>query len=58
MCQFARLYPLNVLRSFIEADSILSVPNIQNITNEVLKLNSDNLRRSLLRKYNQLIINL
>ena len=40
MCQFARLYPLNVLRSFIEADSILSVPNIQNITNEVLKLNS------------------
>ena len=21
MCQFARLYPLNVLRSFIEADS-------------------------------------
>ena len=40
MCQFARLYPLNVLRSFIEADSILSVSNIQNITNEVLKLNS------------------
>ena len=39
MCQFARLYPLNVLRSFIEADSILSVSNIQNITNEVLKLN-------------------
>ena len=35
MCQFARLYPLNVLRSFIETDSILSVPNIQNITNEV-----------------------
>ena len=34
MCQFARLYPLNVLRSFIEVDSILSVPNIQNITNE------------------------
>ena len=33
MCQFARLYPLNVLRSFIETDSILSVPNIQNITN-------------------------
>ena len=34
MCQFARLYPLNVLRSFIEADSILSVSNIQNITAE------------------------
>lgn len=34
MCQFARLYPLNVLRSFIETDSILSVPNIQNITNQ------------------------
>lgn len=39
MCQFSRLYPLNILRSFIETDSILSVPNIQNITNEVLKLN-------------------
>ena len=47
MCQFARLYPLNVLRSFIEADSILSVPNIQNITNEVLKLNSGQFTQEL-----------
>ena len=47
MCQFARLYPLNVLRSFIEADSILSVPNIQNITNELLKLNSGQFTQEL-----------
>ena len=47
MCQFARLSPLNVLRSFIEADSILSVSNIQNITNEVLKLNSGQFTQEL-----------
>ena len=47
MSQFARLYPLNVLRSFIEADSILSVSNIQNITNEVLKLNSGQFTQEL-----------
>ena len=47
MCQFARLYPLNVLRSFIEANSILSVSNIQNITNEVLKLNSGQFTQEL-----------
>ena len=47
MCQFARLYPLNVLRSFIETDSILSVPNTQNITNEVLKLNSGQFTQEL-----------
>ena len=47
MCQFARLYPLNILRSFIETDSILSVPNIQNITNEVLKLNSGRFTQEL-----------
>lgn len=39
MCQFARSYPLNVLRSFIDTDTRLSVPNIQNVTDEVLKLN-------------------
>ena len=39
MCQFARTYPLSVLRSFIDTDVRLSVPNIQNVTNEVLKLN-------------------
>jgi len=47
MCQFARLYPLNVLRGFIETDSILSVPNIQNIANEVLKLNSGQFAQEL-----------
>ena len=40
MCQFARSYPLNVLRSFIDTDARLSVPSIQNVTDEVLKLNS------------------
>ena len=39
MCQFARSYPLNVLQSFIDTDARLSVPTIQNVTNEVLKLN-------------------
>ena len=38
ICASLPVYPLNVLHSFIETDSILSVPNIQNITNEVLKL--------------------
>lgn len=40
MCQFARSYPLNVLRSFIDTDARLSVPSIQNVTDEVLKLNN------------------
>ena len=39
MCQFARSYPLNVLRSFIDTDAKLSLPNVQNVTDEVLKLN-------------------
>lgn len=39
MCQFARTYPLSVLQSFIETDTRLTVPNIQNVTKEVLKLN-------------------
>ena len=38
MCQFARSYPLNVLRSFIDTDTRQSVPSIQNVTEEVLKL--------------------
>ena len=40
MCQFARSYSLNVLRSFIDTDARLSLPNIQNVTDEVLKLNN------------------
>ena len=40
MCQFARSYPLNVLRSFIDTDARLSVSSIQNVTDEVLKLNN------------------
>lgn len=47
MCQFARSYPLNVLRSFIDTDVRLSVPNIQNVTNEVLKLNDGQFTQEL-----------
>ena len=47
MCQFARSYPLNVLRSFIDTDTRLSVPSIQNVTDEVLKLNNGQFTQEL-----------
>ena len=47
MCQFARTYPLSVLSSFIDTDVRLSVPNIQNVTNEVLKLNDKQFTQEL-----------
>ena len=47
MCQFARSYPLNVLRSFIDTDRRLSVPSIQNVTDEVLKLNNGQFMQEL-----------
>ena len=47
MCQFARSYPLNVLRSFIDTDVRLSVPSIQNVTDEVLKLNNGQFTQEL-----------
>lgn len=47
MCQFARSYPLNVLRSFIDTDARLSVPSIQNVTDEVLKLNEGHFTQEL-----------
>ena len=47
MCQFARSYPLNVLQSFIDTDARLSVPNIQNVTDEVLKLNNGQFTQEL-----------
>ena len=47
MCQFARTYPLSLLRSFIDTDVRLSVPNIQNVTNEVLKLNDKQFTQEL-----------
>lgn len=47
MCQFARSYPLHVLRSFIDTDTRLSVPNVQNVTNEVLKLNDGQFTQEL-----------
>ncbi len=47
MCQFARSYPLNVLRSFIDTDARLSVPSIQNVTDEVLKLNDKQFTQEL-----------
>lgn len=47
MCQFARLYPLNVLRTFIETDATLLVPNVQNMTDAILKLNSGHFTQEL-----------
>ena len=47
MCQFARSYPLSVLRCFIETDARLSLPNIRNVTNEVLKLNNGQFTQEL-----------
>lgn len=47
MCQFARSYPLNVLRSFIDTDARLSVPSIQNVTDEILKLNNGQFTQEL-----------
>ena len=47
MCQFARSYPLNVLRCFIETDARLSLPNIRNVTDEVLKLNNGQFTQEL-----------
>ena len=47
MCQFARSYLLNVLRSFIDTDARLSVPSIQNVTDEVLKLNNGQFTQEL-----------
>ncbi len=47
MCQFARSYPLNVLRSFIDTDVRLSVPSIQKVADEVLKLNNGQFTQEL-----------
>ena len=47
MCQFAKSYPLNVLRNFIETDARLSLPNIRNVTDEVLKLNNGRFTQEL-----------
>ena len=47
MCQFARSYPMNVLRSFIDTDARLSVPSIQKVADEVLKLNNGQFTQEL-----------
>ncbi len=47
MCQFAKAYPLRALQSFIETDASLSVPTIQSVTNEVLKLNDKQFTQEL-----------
>ena len=47
MCQFARSYPLNVLRRFIDTDARLSVPSIQKVADEVLKLNNGQFTQEL-----------
>ena len=40
MCQFARSYPLTVLRSFIETDAKLLAPSVRKITDEIQSLNN------------------
>ena len=40
MCQFARSYPLDILRSFIETDAKLLTPSVQKITDEIQSLNN------------------
>ena len=40
MCQFARSYPLTVLRSFIETDAKLITPSVRKITDEIQSLNN------------------
>ena len=40
MCQFARSYPLDALRSFIGTDARLITPNVQKITDEIQSLNN------------------
>ena len=40
MCQFARLYPLNVLRKLIETDTKSTITSVQNITESVQELNN------------------
>ena len=40
MCQFARSYPLTVLRSFIETDAKLITPSVRRITDEIQNLNN------------------
>ena len=47
MYQFARSYPLSVLRCFIETDARLSLPNIRNVTDEVLRLNNGQFTQEL-----------
>ncbi|PND06896.1 PDDEXK nuclease domain-containing protein [Akkermansia muciniphila] len=47
MCQFARSYPLSVLRCFIETDARLSLLSIRNVTDEVLKLNNGQFTQEL-----------
>ena len=52
MCQFARSYPLDALRSFIETDMKLLTPSVQKITDEIQNLNNVLFTQSLLRKFN------
>ena len=51
MCQFAKAYPLRALQSFIETDASLSVPTIQSVTNEVLKLNDKQFTQELTAQF-------
>lgn len=47
MCQFARTYPLQALRRFIDIDQILANPNIHVTRSEILKLDNEGLMQEL-----------
>ena len=47
ICASLQAYPLRALQSFIETDASLSVPTIQSVTNEVLKLNDKQFTQEL-----------
>jgi len=54
MCQFAKTYPLRALQSFIETDTRLSVPTIQSVINEALKLNDKQFTQELTAQFEEL----
>ena len=53
MCQFAKAYPLSVLKKLIETDTKSTVTSVQNITDSIQELKIRYLRKSLMRKYNR-----
>ena len=58
MCQFARLYPLNVFVVLLKQIQYCLSPIFKTLLMKSLNSIAGNLRRNLLRKYNLQIINL